>query len=95
MINKEISIPIKPSYNEGQLNLIKIWNDKLDTFKRTGIDTGYIMFTRPQKENITSEILGIPCVSKGYVNGNLEFIKMTTENYLYLMSKTGIEVIIT
>jgi len=94
-VEKVMTILEKPSYNEGQKALIRIWNNKLEAFKRTKIDTGYVTFIRPKKNTLSTHICKIPCESRGYVNDNNELIQMTTENFLLLMTKVGIEVNIT
>lgn len=74
--------------------LVKIWN----TYVKHGMGQHgieYITFThlRPKKpRGDKRRIAGLPAESLYYLRDNEELVKMSVENYIYLMAKAGVDI---
>jgi len=83
------NITIK-GYPKEAKNLVDIWN-KANTFK----ELGYITFKKRRPKNPKSNnrrILGLKAESISYLKDDEELVKMSVENYIYLMAKCGVDI---
>ena len=85
-----MKIQIK-SYPKEAARLVEIW-EKAGTFK---FDIGYVTFKNRRPKNPKNEnrrIAGLKAESISYLQNDEELIKMSVENFLYLMAKCGVEI---
>jgi len=91
----EFEIRIKPGdYIPAQQTLIDLWNKHLEDIK-DGLNLGYVTFTnkRPKRpRGNTRRIAGVMATSISYLQNDRELIKMSDENFIYLMAKMGIDI---
>ena len=83
------NITIK-GYPKEAKNLVDIWN-KANTFK----ELGYITFKQKRPKNPKTNnrrILGLKAESISYLKDDEELVKMSVENYIYLMAKCGVDI---
>ena len=85
-----MEIQIK-SYPMEAKRLVEIW-EKAGSFK---FDIGYLTFKNKRPKNPKNEnrrIAGLKAESISYLHNDEELIKMSVENFLYLMAKCGVEI---
>ena len=85
-----MEIQIK-SYPKEAEKLVEIW-EKAGGFK---FDIGYLTFKNKRPKNPKNEnrrIAGLKAESISYLQNDEELIKMSVENFLYLMAKCGVEI---
>ena len=85
-----MEIQIK-SYPMEAKRLVEIW-EKAGSFK---FDIGYLTFKNKRPKNPKNEnrrIAGLKAESISYLQNDEELIKMSVENFLYLMAKCGVEI---
>ena len=85
-----MKIQIK-SYPMEAKRLVEIW-EKAGSFK---FDIGYLTFKNKRPKNPKNEnrrIAGLKAESISYLHNDEELIKMSVENFLYLMAKCGVEI---
>ena len=85
-----MEIQIK-SYPVEAKRLVEIW-EKAGSFK---FDIGYLTFKNKRPKNPKNEnrrIAGLKAESISYLQNDEELIKMSVENFLYLMAKCGVEI---
>ena len=86
---------IKPKeYEPSQKVLIALWEAQLKNVK-AGFDSGYVTFINKRPKNPKSNyrrIAGIMAESTSYLQEDKELVKMTEENFIYLMAKMGIHI---
>ena len=85
-----MEIQIK-SYPMEAKRLVEIW-EKAGGFK---FDIGYLTFKIKRPKNPKNEnrrIAGLKAESISYLQNDEELIKMSVENFLYLMAKCGVEI---
>ena len=81
-------------YTLGQLNIIKIWENKIKSFKTCGIDTGYVLFQKPATNAKSNKrrLCGFECDLVSYTNNGMEMVKMKNDKFILLMAKIGIDI---
>ena len=85
-----MQIQIK-SYPMEAKRLVEIW-EKAGSFK---FDIGYLTFKNKRPKNPKNEnrrIAGLEAESISYLQNDEELIKMSVENFIYLMLKCGVEI---
>ena len=85
-----MEIQIK-SYPMEAKRLVEIW-EKAGSFK---FDIGYLTFKNKRPKNPKNEnrrIAGLKAESISYLQNDEELIKMSVENFIYLMAKRGVEI---
>lgn len=91
MEGTKMEIEIK-SYPEEARNLIEIW----EKYVSSSVDgLGYITFVnaRPERAKGSGRIIaGLEARSIAYIGEDRELIKMTVENFIYLMAKSGVDI---
>jgi hypothetical protein len=71
--------------------LVEIW-EKAGSFK---FDIGYLTFKNKRPKNPKNEnrrIAGLKAECISYLQNDEELIKMSVENFLYLMAKCGVDI---
>lgn len=87
----EVQIIIK-SYPKEAERLVKIWENH---FNSVNIDLEYIIFTnrRPKnRKNNNRRIVELPAEAISYLKDDVEVVKMSVENFIYLMVKCGVDI---
>lgn len=80
------------SYPEKAENLVEIWKKHSDTVNN-GLDFVTFINKRPKNpRNDNRRIAGLNAKSVSYLKADLELIKMSVENFLYLMAKFGVDI---
>ena len=85
-----MEIQIK-SYPMEAKRLVEIW-EKAGSFK---FDIGYLTFKNKRPKNPKTQnrrIAGLKAECLTYLQNDEELIKMSVENFLYLMAKCGVEI---
>ena len=87
-------IRIKPKdYEPAQLVLIDLWEKHLKNV-RNGINLGFVTFTNKRPKNPKTDnrrIAGLKAESVSYLRDDRELVRMTDENFIYLMARMGID----
>lgn len=89
----QIEIKIK-SYPLGAKNLVDIWNN----YAKSGLsDHGieFVTFVHKRPKNPKTDnrrIAGLPAQCISYLKDDTELVKMSIENFIYLMAKAGVEI---
>lgn len=90
---KKMEVRIK-SYPEKTKKLVDIWNNYSNgSMAKAGID--FITFTnkRPNRpKNNNRRIAGLKAESIAYLKDDTELVKMSVENFIYLMAKCGVDI---
>ena len=74
--------------------LINLWEKHLRDIK-DGLNMGFITFTNKRPKNPRNDnrkIAGIKAESIAYLRDDRELVKMTDENFIYLMAKMGLDI---
>ena len=82
------------SYPERAKKLVDIWNTylKSDIWRECGVDVITFVHKRPKKiKNNNRRILGLKAESLMYLKDDTELVKMSVENFIYLMAKCGVD----
>ena len=85
-----MEIQIK-SYPKEAEKLVDIW-EKAGSFK---FDIGYLTFKNKRPKNPKTQnrrIAGLKAESISYLHNDEELIKMSVENFIYLMVKCGVDI---
>lgn len=80
------------SYPKEAEKLVGIWNKHLDTMV-SGLDC--ITFVNKRPKNLKSDnrrIAGLKAESIAYLRDDEELVKMSVENFIYLMAKCGVDI---
>lgn len=88
-----LEIKVK-SYPQEAKNLVDIWNNYAkSSLNSTGID--FITFVHKRPKNPRSEnrcIAGLKAQCISYLKDDTELVKMSVENFIYLMAKCGVDI---
>lgn len=87
----EVQIIIK-SYPKEAERLIEIWESHC---KPVNKGLSFITFINKMPKNPRTDnrrILGLPAKAISYLGDNEELIKMSVENFIYLMVKCGVDI---
>ena len=82
------------SYPERAKKLVDIWNTylKSDIWRECGVDVITFVHKRPKRiKNNNRRILGLKAESLMYLKDDTELVKMSVENFIYLMAKCGVD----
>lgn len=91
MEGTKMEIQIK-GYPEEAKNLVKIWDKHINsTINGLGVIT-FVNARPKQAKESRRKIAGLEAESIAYVGEERELIKMTVENFIYLMAKSGVEI---
>ena len=72
-------------------NLVDIWNNYANSDIRDGIEFITFVNKRPKNpKNDNRRIAGLPAQCISYVKDDTELVKMSVENFIYLMAKCGV-----
>lgn len=89
-----ITVKSKEDYAPQQQMLADIWKQHIDAVN-DGYDLGFITFSNKAPKNPKTDnrrIAGIKAERVfTYQKGERELVKMTVENFIYLMAKVGID----
>lgn len=89
-----VEIKIK-SYPEDAENLVNIWDKHVANMKYNSWTGEFITFTnrtpRNQRSN-SRRIGGFPAELVSHLRDDTELVKMSVENFIYLMVKMGVEI---
>lgn len=91
----KISIEDK-EYEPRQQTLIDIWHSHLKNVQ-DGLNLGFLTFVNKRPKNPKSNnrrIAGLKAESISYLKDDRELVKMSDENFIYLMAKMGIGITI-
>lgn len=83
------------SYPEGAKVLVDIWNNylKSDIWRECGVDVITFVHKRPKRiKNNNRRIAGLPAQCVSYLKDDTELVKMSVENFIYLMAKCGVDI---
>lgn len=85
-----VTVKIK-SYPKEAKNLVEIWNKHSDSVNY-GIDFVTFVHRRPKISNTNNRrIAGLKAECVSYLKDDQELVKMSVENFLYLMVKCGVD----
>lgn len=80
------------SYLEEAKTLIEIWDKHINS-SINGLGVITFVNTRPkQAKGSRRRIAGLQAESIAYLGEDRELIKMSVENFIYLMAKSGVEI---
>ncbi len=83
------------SYPEEAKKLVDIWNTylKSDIWRESGVDVITFVHKRPKRtKNNNRRILGLKAESLMYLKDDTGLVKMSVENFIYLMAKCGVDI---
>jgi hypothetical protein len=83
------------SYPEQAKKLVDIWNTylKSDIWRECGVDVITFVHKRPKRiKNNNRRIAGLPAQCISYLEDDTELVKMSAENFIYLMAKCGVNI---
>jgi len=83
------------SYPEQAKKLVDIWNTylKSDIWRECGVDVITFVHKRPKRtKSIDRRIAGLPAQCISYLKDDTELVKMSVENFIYLMAKAGVDI---
>ena len=89
-----MEIEIK-SYPEETKHLVDIWNRHVASMKYNNWTGEFITFANKAPKNPRSDsrrIAGFPAELVSYLRDDTELVKMSVENFVYLMAKMGVEI---
>lgn len=89
-----VAIEIK-SYPEETKHLVDIWNRHVESMKYYDWTGEFITFVNRTPKNLRSDsrrIAGFPAEVVSYLRDDTELVKMSVENFVYLMAKMGVEI---
>lgn len=88
-----MEIKIK-SYPQEAKNLVDIWNNYAkSSMNACGIE--FLTFVHKRPKNPKSDnrrIAGLPAQCISYLKDDTELVKMSVENFIYLMAKAGVDI---
>lgn len=87
----EVQITIK-SYPKETETLIKIWESHLDSVNK---ELEYVIFKNKRPSHPKSSnrrIAGLHAEAISYLKDDVEVVKMSVENFIYLMVKCGVDI---
>lgn len=90
----KVDITIK-SYPKEAAELIEIWKNHCKPVN-TGLE--FIVFKNKRPKNPKSNnrrIAGLPAEAISYIKDDIEVVKMSVENFIYLMAKCGVDIEVT
>lgn len=74
-------------------NLVDIWNNYANSDIRDGIEFITFVNKRPKNpKNDNRRIAGLKAKSVAYLKEDTELVKMSVENFIYLMAKCGVDI---
>lgn len=89
MVTVEVKIK---SYPPEAKNLVDIWNNYAKYMSSYGIEFLTFVHKRPKNpKNDNRRIAGLPAQCVSYLKDDTELVKMSAENFIYLMAKAGVE----
>jgi len=82
------------SYPQEAKNLVDIWNNYAKSnMSSYGIEFLTFVHKRPKNpKNDNRRIAGLPAQCISYLKNDTELIKMSVENFIYLMAKAGVDI---
>lgn len=87
----EVEIIVK-SYPKEAETLIKIWKSHLNSANK---ELEYIIFKNKRPSHPKSSnrrIAGLPAEAISYLKDDVEIVKMSVEDFIYLMVKCGVDI---
>lgn len=82
------------SYPQEAKNLVEIWNNYAkSSMNAHGIE--FLTFVHKRPKNPKSDnrrIAGLPSQCISYLKDDTELVKMSAENFIYLMAKAGVNI---
>lgn len=85
-----VEVKIK-SYPQEAKNLVDIWNSYAKS-NMSSIEFLTFVHKRPKNpKNDNRRIAGLPAQCISYLKDDTELVKMSVENFIYLMAKAGVE----
>lgn len=80
------------SYPEEAKSLVEIWDKHINS-SINGLGVITFVNTRPKRaKGSRRRIAGLEAESIAYLGEDRELIKMSVENFIYLMAKSGVEI---
>lgn len=88
-----VEIKIK-SYPQEAKNLVEIWNNYAKSnMNAHGIEFLTFVHKRPRSpKSDNRRIAGLPAQCISYLKDDTELVKMSVENFIYLMAKAGVNI---
>lgn len=88
-----LEIKVK-SYPPEAKNLVDIWNNYAkSSLNSAGIEFVTFVHKRPKKpKNENRRIAGLKAQCISYLKDDTELVKMSVENFIYLMVKCGVDI---
>ena len=80
------------NYPEEAKSLIEVWNEHINS-SINGLGVITFVNARPKRaKGSRRRIAGLEAESIAYLGEDRELIKMSVENFIYLMAKSGVEI---
>ncbi len=88
-----LEIKVK-SYPQQAKNLVEIWNSYArSSLNSSGIEFITFVHKRPKNpKNENRRIAGLKAQCISYLKDDTELVKMSVENFIYLMAKCGVDI---